>query len=533
MPRPPQRSVPALRLHRRLRTLTAARRRLTRRLEAQGRLVALVSHELREPLAALLGQLRELAEEEADAARRERLALCLQAAETLTGLVNDLIDGARAEAGRLRCRPRPFRLDGFLRRLVALVEPRARARGLSFELALDPTLPPVVRGDPGRLRQVLLNLLTNAVKYTERGGVRLLVDRREGGLAFTVEDSGRGLPPALRARMTAFCRGREDELIPGAGLGLYIARRLTALMGARLVLEDRPEGGTRAVLEVPLDEDAAPPEEAATPHGLRALVVGLVPAAAEVVGRALTAAGLQVATAPSLAAARAQAEEAADGGSPPELVAVTAAALDQPLLDFARRLRRHPGLAETRLLLQVTGGLRGDAALAERAGFDAYLAGNPQHLPWPALLARLAPGRPERLLVAHDVAEGPQRPLRVLVVEDDPLNARLLALLLERLGHRPVRVASGEAALARLVADSAFDVVLLDLQLPGMDGLEFVRRLRQLPQPWAAALPVVAVTAAVLPEDRRRCLAAGMAGFVEKPVERAALAAALARAVAA
>ncbi len=520
----PHTSAERFRLARRLAGLRARHRRLLRRLEARARLMALVSHDMREPLQALLGPLRDLSEEETDPRRRERLALCLQAAESLTTLVNDLLDVARAEHGRLVLHQRPFRLDGFLRRVVELVAPRARARGLHLGLTLDPTLPPVVRGDPARLRQILLNLLSNAVKYTRRGGVRLLAHRGGRGVRLVVEDTGRGLPPALR-RPGAFRRGGEE--LPGTGLGLFIAHRLAGLLGGTLHLEETDGGGTRAVLDLPLAEVTVTPSDVpATPTSLMALVAAVETTSAAL-ARALADAGVRVQETPDPEAALALAREAADAGAPPDLIAVAAPAATPAVLALARRLRRHPALVETRLVLQVAAGLRGDAAAAEAAGFDAYLAGPADGLPWARLLEHLAPGRPDRLLVAHDLVEGPRRPLRVLVVEDDPLNARLLALLLERLGHRVVREASGEDALARLAADPAVDVVLLDLQLPGMDGFAFVRRLRADPR--LAALPVVAVTGAGLPEDRAACRAAGMAAFLAKPVERADLAAVLAR----
>ncbi|GBD41799.1 Signal transduction histidine-protein kinase BarA [bacterium HR39] len=504
----------------RLRLAAERRAREARaRLAAQERLLALTSHDLREPLNALLGHLRLLAEAELPPGQRRHVETALEAASLLAGLVGDLLDLSRLEAGAGLPERRSFALDAFVRRVAALFTERARRRGLSFEVAVDPLLPPLVLGDPARLRRVLVNLLSNAFKYTETGGVRLAVEAAGGGrVRFSVEDTGRGLPPALAAATRPFARG-PGEGVPGFGLGLFIARRLTRRLGGRLSLEPREGGGTRAVLEVPLPE--APAEEAEDRAGTPRILALAPPSG--IVADLRGMAGVVVA--PDAAAAIERLRDAADAGEPCEVVAVFAASPEEAAAS-ARALRE--AACGAALLLHVPAGLPGDVERARVLGFDAYLAG-----PFDAALflrtaRRLAAGRPSRVVVRHDVEERPARPLTVLVVEDDPLGARLLAILLERLGHRVLHAADAADALAVLAAQPV-DAVLLDLQLPDVHGLELARRLRAHPDPRIARVPVVVVSGSDAPAERQRARAVGVVAFLAKPVERSGLAAALAQ----
>lgn len=510
-----RRTMLLLRRERHLRLAAGRRaRRAGARLQAQERLLALTSHDLREPLNALLGHLRLLEETDLSPAQRAHLDTALEAALLLTALVNDLLDLARLEATGAFPERRPFALDAFVRRLAALFGERARRRGLAFELSLDPLLPPQVTGDPARLRRILLNLLSNALKYTETGGVTLRVeDAGSGRVRFVVEDTGRGLPAVLAASPRPWRRGREGGM-PGFGLGLFIASTLARRLDGRLALEPRAGGGTRAVLEVPLAE--APAVEAADLSALpRTLVIPVAPD-----GKAHAPDLPGTATCPP-AAAPARLLEALDAGEPFELVAVFATSPDEAAPLACRLRRAHPELP---MLLQVNAGLPGDAERARALGFDAYLSGPFDPDLFARTARRLAAGRPERILVRHDVEERPIRRLDVLVVEDDPLGARLLAILLERLGHRTRHAADAAAAL-RMLEEAPADLVLVDLQLPDLHGLELVERIRAHPDPRIVAVPVAVVSGSDAPGERQRARAAGVTGFLAKPVDRGELAA--------
>ncbi len=488
------------------------------------RLLALVSHEMREPLNAVLGMGRLLAQTPLAPEQREYLDAVLTAADGLLTLVNDLLDLARLESGRIELAETRFSLRIFLDRLTAPFALRARERGLTFEVRQAEGLPDELLGDPARLRQIVTNLLSNALKYTERGGIRLEVDAEHKWLRICVRDTGLGIRPADLVRLfTPWERGVGEarRRAPGSGLGLVIARQLARAMGGDLRLESRVGKGTCAELRIPLR--AAPPlaeevDSESDLNGRRLLLVGFDARERQRLRRLAARWGMSVATATSGSAALARLRAAAARGTLFDVALVTSELEDLEPGAFARAIRREPALAPMRLVLLAVLGLRGEAGDAWRAGYDAFLAAPAPAETLHACLLRLRSGRPDRLLTAHDLAERASRKLRILVADDNPLNARLLTVLLERAGHTVHCVENGARALEALEAEP-FDLVLLDVQMPELDGVETVRRIRALPDPAKARIPVIAVTADVLRADRNRYLAAGMDSCLGKPVD--------------
>ena len=520
-------------------------RRLRRQLERRARravsaaaaraaFLATISHEMREPLNGVLGMARLLKDTPLDAEQAGYLDAMLEAGEALLTLVNDVLDLSRIDAGRLELAPVSVALRPFLERVLALVEPRARQKGLTLELVVEDAVPELVLADPARLRQVLLNLLGNAIKFTERGGLRLSVASRSRGesgalLALELADSGIGMSEAELARLFqpwAQASAATGRLYGGSGLGLVIARRIVEAMGGVLRCTSRPGAGTTftALLPVALPAREAAGTEVAAPAlaGAQLLIVDPIERTRATTRDLASLWGMTVRTAASGREALALLAEAAARGAPFDFALVDGRLDDLEPAAFAARLRADETLAATRLVLLAPAGLRGDARRAEAAGFAAYLAKPVTAETLMACLRTLRAGGEAEILTRHSLSERRGRPLRLLVVDDNALNCRLLAVLLERAGHTVVTVQSGTAALERLAAEP-FDLVLMDMQMPGLDGLETTRRIRAMADPARAATPVVAVTANAMADDERRCRAAGMDGYLTKPVDGASL----------
>lgn len=513
------RSQPEPHTIRRLRRRVLSERRRRRRARE---LLAVVSHEMRDPLNAVLGMARLLADTPLDATQREYLDALLTACEGLLDLVNDLLDVSRLEAGRLELADVPFHLAPFIERLAALFRPRAQARGLAFTVALSEHLPARLQGDPMRLRQILVNLLANALKYTEEGGIALRVETvpnaRPARLCFCVEDSGIGLGADPDQLFKPYLRAPSARAYGGVGLGLATARRLAWAMGGELRLCERPEGGTRAELLLPLrvPPSAGRPSrlEDGDLKGRRLLLCGFQPPLKQRLTQFAARTGLVVRTVPTARAALAALEEAEARREPPfDFLFVPHRLADMDAFHFARQVTARTGTLAPRLVLLTEAGLRGEAETAHRAGFDAFLPATlPESLLGRALM-RLCQDPPGDLVTVHALEES--RPgLEILVADDNPLNRRLLQALLERAGHRVHLAADGREALA-LACRRRFDLALLDLQMPRLDGIATARALRDQ----APHLPVLGISGDLEPELRARCLAAGMRELLAKPVD--------------
>ncbi|MDX6751056.1 response regulator [Geminicoccaceae bacterium 1502E] len=507
---------------------------------ARGAFVATLSHEIREPMNAVLGMARLLHETPLDKEQAHYLDAILTSSEALVTLINDVLDLARIDAGKLELEPVDLALRAFLERLRVMLAGRAEAKGLALEFHVDAGLPSVVRADPPRLRQVLLNLLGNAVKFTEEGGVSLRAEPWRGqgertGVVFRIADTGPGIAAeAIEAIFAPFAQAgpRIGRLYGGSGLGLLISRRIIDAMGGTIACTSRPGEGSLFEVRVPLE---APPEaaleEGATAAGLAGsalLVIDPQTRSRSTMRELALLWGMEVRTARTCREGLSVLMEAAGRSRPFDLVILDSAAADMQAAEFARRAAGLSGGGHVGLVLLTSSGLRGDAASARAAGFAAYLS---KPVTAATLLDCLRQVRGEErgeeaLITVHSMAERRGRPLDLLVVDDNALNCRLASIMLERAGHKVTIARSGPAAL-RLVVHRRFDLVLLDVEMPEMDGLEVTRRIRALGDPSRSGLPIVAVTANAMQEDERRCLEAGMDGYLTKPIDGASLLAAV------
>ncbi len=517
----------------RLRALETALAEAELRQRGQGELMATVSHEMREPLNGILGMARLLAQTPLSEEQSGYLAAVLESGEMLLTLVNDLLDLSRVEAGELTLQPVDFALAPFLERIRLVVALRAEQRGLRLVVERHAGTAEMVRGDPARLRQVLLNLLGNALKFTEEGEIRLAVSPCAAppgriGLRFEVTDTGIGIAEEALAKLARpYYQAGTAARYGGSGLGLLIARRLVEAMEGCLELESRSGGGTVARATVLL----SPPLAAATTEversdaalaGAALLVVDRQKRTRRTIRALVESWGLVSREAGDPERAWLLMHEAADRGAAFDYVVIAADADRAAAETLARRIRETPRLAHARLVMLAAAGLRGDAARAKASGFDAFLPKPVSAETLLACLVRLRAGPRAELVTAHSLGETREPRLRILIADDNPVNLRLLSIMLERAGHETVTVADGAAAVAAVAAEP-FDLVLMDLQMPTLGGLDAARRIRALDDPVRAAVPIVAVTANALEGEEARCRAAGMTGYLTKPVERARL----------
>lgn len=502
----------------------------------KSRFLAGVSHELRTPLNSILGMSGLLlGGAPLDEAQRGYARSINDAAEALLAVVNDLLDSARIESGRLSPEIQDFDLAETVEEGLRLVSARARIKGLAFEMSLPKSLPRRVKGDPGRLLQVLGNLTGNAVKFTEAGSVTVSAEPTEGGVLFMVADTGPGISEELKARVfEPFARAREDDAhsTAGVGLGLSLCRDLVGLMGGEISLESAPGRGTRVRLRLPLPEASSEVSSSAEADLSRArlLIVGDRPAVRADLRRRCSAWVLETEEADGLERALGLWGERLGQGRPFSLVVVDHCAEAFDGLAFCRRLRSGAGGEGARVVVFSPAPVREEDA--GRSGVAGVVVPPVRQAELFSLLNRVLAAPPPRAPEAEaGVASAPHlrgpRRLRVLVADDAPSNRLLAAALLQRLGFEADEAADGREAVAALQRQP-YGLVLMDVMMPEMDGLEASREIRRL-EAGRTHTPILAMTALSSEEDKARAREAGMDDFLSKPVRSAELRAALER----
>jgi signal transduction histidine kinase/DNA-binding response OmpR family regulator len=501
---------------------------------AKSAFLANVSHEIRTPLNGVLGMAHLVLQDDLSPAQRERVRVLKTSADSLLHVLNDLLDFSKMEAGKFQLSPVPFHLADELGETMKWLALRAHEKGLQLSYFQEPNVPAVVVGDPGRLRQVLVNLVGNAIKFTEEGEVavrvRIAASKMSGirspksdVLEFVVQDTGIGIPADRLARIYEPFEQADaatTRRFGGTGLGLAIVTRLAALMGGGVVAESEPGKGSTFRFTARVETTGGPKAGPALPPrfaGLRVLAVDPNPLSRGFLLEQLAAWGLAADGAADPDAGLAQA--AAAGRGYELLILNTAGAVGDMLV--ALRQLRACGAARAAVVCVPPADWTDPSLARAEAASTTFLAKpfKPAEL-LDSLVGVLKLTPPSWLAGRRSVAALPSTPvpLRVLLAEDNSVNQAVAVGMLRGAGHTVRVVPDGRTALTAL-AEEPFDVVLMDVQMPEMDGFEATTAIRSAEAGTGRHLPVVALTARAMAGDREECLRRGMDYFVAKPIQ--------------